>query len=140
MGKGATMDAKGMGSLISGTKGSTLIELLMVVIIVGLLAAIAIPIYRVNIKKVASSEGAALLGTILTAQKVHYSEHNIYTSDENVLMIDLAGNKYFRDFEITHADADGFTAKTSGTSICDGIEVTMVYTNIAGATISYSGF
>ncbi|HOK80155.1 MAG TPA: hypothetical protein PK354_04815 [bacterium] len=38
------------------------------------------------------------------------------------------------------SDANGFTAKTTGTGICNGIEVIMVYTNIAGATISYSGF
>ncbi|MGB9641874.1 MAG: type IV pilin protein, partial [Candidatus Ratteibacteria bacterium] len=78
-----------------GTKGFTMIELLIVFIIVGLLAAIAIPIYRVNIKKVASSEGVALLGTVLTAQKVYYSEDNTYTSNENILGIDLSGNKYF---------------------------------------------
>lgn len=131
------MDAKGMECLIK--KGFTLIELLIVFIIVGLLAAIAIPIYRANIKKVASSEGAALLGSILTSQKAYYSEHGRYTIDKNAMGIDLSGNKYFRDFVLQSADENGFVARTTGNGLCQGVEVTMEYTNVAGATISYSG-
>lgn len=131
------MDAKGLERMKK--KGFTLIELLIVFIIVGLLAAIAIPIYRANIKKVASSEGAALLGSILTAQKTYFSEHGRYTTDENQIGIDLSGNKYFKDFIVQHADENGFTAKTVGTGLCEGVEVIMEYTNTAGATISHNG-
>lgn len=131
------MDAKGLGCIKK--RGFTLIELLIVFIIVGLLAAIAIPIYRANIRKVASSEGAALLGSILTAQKVYFSENGTYTSDENSIGIDLSGNKYFKEFEMIYANGNGFTAKARGSGICEGIEVIMEYTNVAGATISYSG-
>jgi len=132
------VDAKSLQCLKN--KGFTLIELLIVFIIVGLLSAIAIPIYRANVKKVASSEGTALLGTVLTAQKLHYSEHNTYTMDKDILGIDVSGNKYFRYYEIITADENGFVIRTIGTGICDGIEVKMVYTNIAGATISFTGF
>lgn len=131
------MDAKSLGSIKKS--GFTLIELLIVFIIVGLLAAIAIPIYRANIKKVASSEGAALLGSILTAQKVYFSENGTYTADKNILGIDLSGSKYFKEFELIHANGNGFIAKTIGSGICEGVELIMEYTNVAGATISYSG-
>ncbi len=131
------MDAKGMGRI--DRKGFTLIELLIVFIIVGLLASIAIPIYRANIKKVASSEGAALLGTVLTAQKTYYSENGTYTSDESLIGIDTSGNKYFKDFDLVNADNNGFKARTTGTGLCEDVEVIMEYTNTAGATISYLG-
>ena len=120
-------------------KGFTLIELMVVVIIVGILAAVAIPIYRSNIKKAAASEGAALLGAVLTAQKVYYAENNTYTTTKTNLNVETTGNKYFTDYTVSSADANGFTATTSGTGTAAGVTVTMTYTNAAGATISYSG-
>ncbi len=120
-------------------KGFTLIELMVVVIIVGILAAVAVPIYRANIKKAAASEGAALLGSVLTAEKVYYAENNTYTTDKDDLDVEVAGNKYFTDYTVSSADANGFTATTSGTGGAAGVTVTMTYTNAAGATISYSG-
>lgn len=131
------MDAKSLGCI--ARKGFTLIELLIVFIILGLLSAIAIPIYRANTKKTASTEATSLLGCILTAQKIHYSEHGRYTSDKETLGIEMTGNKYFKDFSLPYADEHGFTARTSGTGLCEGIEVTMEYTNVAGATITFSG-
>ncbi len=119
--------------------GFTLIELMVVVIIVGILASVAVPIYRANIKKAMASEGAALLGAVLTAQRIYYAENNAYTSTKSALGVDTAGNKYFTDYSITSADASGFTATTSGTGSASGVTVTMTYTNAAGATISYSG-
>ncbi len=120
-------------------KGFTLVELMVVVIIVGILASVAVPIYRANIKKAMASEGAALLGSVLTAQRIYYAEHNTYTTTKSELGVDTIGNKYFTDYTISSADANGFTASTTGTGGAAGVTVTMTYTNAAGATISYSG-
>ena len=49
----------------TGRKGFTLVELMVVVIIVGVLAAVAVPIFRGNVKRAMASEGAALLGSVL---------------------------------------------------------------------------
>ncbi|MCM8821227.1 MAG: prepilin-type N-terminal cleavage/methylation domain-containing protein [Candidatus Omnitrophica bacterium] len=120
-------------------KGFTLVELMVVVIIVGILASVAVPIYRANIKKAMASEGAALLGSVLTAQRIYYAENNTYTTTKTNLGVDTLGNKYFTDYTVSSADANGFTATTSGTGAAAGVTVTMTYTNAAGATISYSG-
>jgi len=120
-------------------KGFTLVELMVVVIIVGILASVAVPIYRANIKKAMASEGAALLGSVLTAQRIYFAEHNTYTTDGNSLGVDTIGNKYFTNYSISSADANGFIASTTGTGGASGVTVTMTYTNAAGATISYSG-
>ena len=123
----------------SRRKGFTLVELMVVVIIVGILAAVAIPIYRTNVKKAAASEGAALLGGVLTAEKLYYAENTTYTSNNANLVVDPTGNKYFTSYTLSGVSAAGFTAATSGTGSVSGVTVTMTYTNAGGATISYSG-
>ncbi len=120
-------------------KGFTLVELMVVVIIVGILATVAVPIYRTNIRKAMASEGAALLGSVLTAQRIYFAEHNAYTTTKSELGVDTIGNKYFTDYTVSSADANGFTAETTGTGGAAGVTVTMTYTNAGGATISYSG-
>ncbi|MGC8805426.1 MAG: type IV pilin protein, partial [Candidatus Ratteibacteria bacterium] len=92
-----------------------------------------------NIKKAAASEGAALLGAVLTAQKVYYAENNTYTSNKSDLNVETTGNKYFTDYTLSGVSATGFTATTTGTGTAAGVTVTMTYTNAGGATISYSG-
>ncbi len=118
-------------------QGFTLIELMVVVIIVGILAAVAIPIYRANIRKSMASEGAALLGAVLTAERAYYAEHGSYTT--TLPEVSTVGNKYFTSFTVNSADANGFTASTTGTGDAAGITVYMTYTNAAGAAITYGG-
>ena len=85
----------------------TLVELVITIAIVIILSVISVPIYRGYVEKAKMSEGYALLGTILSAQKSYYSEYgNFYGFDENgyytiyneVLGIDARGNKYFTCF------------------------------------------
>jgi len=59
-------------------KGFTLIELLVVIVIVGILAAISIPIMRGHKKRAILTEAVAGLGTIRTLQRAYHVEHNEY--------------------------------------------------------------
>jgi prepilin-type N-terminal cleavage/methylation domain-containing protein len=107
-------------------KGFTLIELMTVVIIVGILAAIAVPLYRGQFKRAMAAEGAALVGSVRTAERVYYSEHGKYTDDKTKLGIDTTGNKYFKEYtvELT-GGGTGFRASTTGTGEAEGITVTI---------------
>ena len=58
-----------------GQKGFTMIELMVVVVIVGILAAIAIPIYGKYIKNARVSEAHGRIGEVVTAAKAWGQEH-----------------------------------------------------------------
>jgi type IV pilus assembly protein PilA len=55
-------------------KGFTLIELMVVILIVGILAAVAIPLMRGRIDSAKWSEGKSIMGTIATAIRAYAAE------------------------------------------------------------------
>lgn len=106
-----------MKQFFQNQRGFTLVELMIVIVIVGILAAVAVPIYQGNVKKAKMSECDATLGTIRTALRVYYAEHGKYptANDEPVTNLsssldlsasDLTG-KYFpaHVYKLTSSDS-----------------------------------
>jgi prepilin-type N-terminal cleavage/methylation domain-containing protein len=97
-------------------KGFTLIELMVVVLIVGILAAVAIPILRGRIDAAKWSEGKAMLGSLATAIRAYAAEKGTNGTDPATADIftttglgfaagDLSGTYFLdADFSITSCD------------------------------------
>jgi type IV pilus assembly protein PilA len=79
-----------MLSMLKGKKGFTLIELMIVVAIIGILAAIAIPNFLKFQAKSKMSEAKTNLGAIYTGQLAYFGEQNKY-SDFNAINWSPAG-------------------------------------------------
>ena len=68
----------------------TLLELLIVVLIIGVLATIAVPKIQAYIWKARFAEVYTMIGTIVQMEEIYYQEHGHYT--ENVFAQCYAGN------------------------------------------------
>ncbi len=112
-------------------KGFTLIELMVVVLIVGILAAVAIPILRGRIDAAKWSEGKAMMGSIATSIRAYQAEKGPTGAIPTVLGIaatglgfavgDLTGT-YFgdADFGFVVTAMDPLTYTVTGTAGVSG--------------------
>lgn len=128
---------------MKSTKGFTLVELVIVIVIVGILSVVAVPVYKGYTKKAMATEGKALLGAINTSQKVYYAEFGAFLAPEQAgaLDVDATTNKYFRAFTLGTPSTTGFTATTTGASGtgASGISLTLTGSTTAGSAIIESG-
>jgi len=90
-------------------RGFTLIELMVVILIVGILAAVAIPIMRGRIDAAKWSEGKAICGTIATAIRAYAAEKGLNGTygDQTKLTMTMLGFAA-SDFTGTYFNAGNF--------------------------------
>jgi len=108
--------------------GFTLIELMIVVIVVGILAAAAIPIYSRVMDRARASEGKALLGTVRTHYLAETAEGKTltYTSNLSEWGIDTSKNRWWK------ADPGDFTSGWAPSTFT----ITGVHADIAGIVLA----
>ena len=88
----------GKGSLRKGMAGFTLIEVLVVVLIIGILASVAMPQYNKAVEKSRATQALAILKSLYAAQETYYMANGSYATsfDELDLSVPWTGTtKWF---------------------------------------------
>jgi type IV pilus assembly protein PilA len=118
-------------------KGFTLIELLIVVVIIGILAAIAIPKFAATKDKAKLASVKTDLRNMMTAQEAYFSDYSLYGS---FAQLQTASNFTLSAGNTGAATgvASGFTATVTNASISTGFTQCTVQVG-AGATSGADG-
>lgn len=90
--------------------GFTLIELMIVVAIIGVLAAIAIPAYQAHMIKSKQVEAKTTLGAVYTNEVIYLSENGTYSGDPVAIGLDMEGKKLYGAVAFSNITAGTFTA------------------------------
>ena len=114
-------------------RGFTLVELMIVVMIVGVLAAVAVPMYQVLPERSMGTEATAALGLVKNAMRTYYAEHGSYADasfeDGALVTVDGVLHVSSSDLEGRHFSEecytfDGDAAANTFTIQCDGSQST----------------
>lgn len=111
--------------------GFTLIELLIVVVIIGLLAAIAIPKFAATKDKAHMSSMRGDLRNLATAQEAYSAEYAVYYSGAVPSGQLLYSPSPGVTITINEGTATGWSAKATSVSIASGTAVCAMYVGTA---------
>ncbi len=102
-------------------QGFTLLELMIVVAIVGILAAIAIPAYKDYIVRSKVSECAATIGACKTSVTEYYNTKNSFPSNASAAGCSTNASQYCSTLSVSSGVITSVVASTTGvgSSDCD---------------------
>ncbi len=113
-----------MRKLLQKTKGFTLVELMVVIVIIGILAAVAIPKFLDASQKAKASEFPTQLTAIYTGQLAFQAERGSYVTVFQYLKdsagVDVPSSSRWFNYTMTAPNSTSFTGKaTVGTAFGD---------------------
>jgi len=107
-------------------QGFTLMELMVVIVIVAILAAVAVPLHFNYVKDAQRTEAKGAIGAVITAEQTYFQVHHIYVAvDEFVKNPEAADSSQALNCDLTEAlnrwkisvgpaDEKGFTVVAVG--------------------------
>ena len=98
--------------MLRNQKGFTLMELMIVIVIIGVLAAIGVPQYQGYISKAKTAACVANRRSLMTANGLLYAETGSYATAITEL------NAYVETSKLTCPQAGAFTFNADGTITC----------------------
>jgi prepilin-type N-terminal cleavage/methylation domain-containing protein len=99
---------------IRGSRGFTLIEIVLVLVLIGILASMAVTTYRTMVNKARMTQAKTVLSHLTKTETIYYSDHDRYT--DNVTLLDFDPVKY-PNYEVSVVldnDAKNFTGIATG--------------------------
>jgi len=121
-----------------GRKGFTLVEVLIVIIIIGILAAIGIPQFAANIEKAKGGEARAGLGFIQTAEKIYYAENDTYVGGAGFqTSLDLSLSESYWTFAVSATTGTYTATATRSSGVYSGQTLTMNQAGTIGGNWIY---
>jgi type IV pilus assembly protein PilA len=113
-----------MTSRIKGQQGFTLIELMIVVAIIGILAAIAIPNFLTYQARARQSEAKIGLGGIFTTAVSYFAENNTFVAAGNALGYKPSGTSRYDLYYGGTGAANKITPSAGGAAVPCNVDLT----------------
>ena len=122
-------------SMLRNSKGFTLVELMVVVIIVLVLAGIAVPVYIHYIQEGKKSEAYAIIDSIVSGALVYFQKNDTYTGGtiDNWLARDDVDNAAYFTYALSGQGDTGFVATATVSGGWGPVGAAIVWTQ-AGAS------
>lgn len=101
-------------------RGFTLIEITIVLLLIGILAAMAITTYRMMVHKARMTQAKTVLGHLTKTEATYFSDHDVYTDNIALLDFDPVKYDYYQVSVILDNDAKNYTGIATGLGIMAG--------------------
>lgn len=121
---------------IKKQQGFTLIELMIVVAIIGILAAVAIPAYQDYTARAQASEAVSLLSGLKTPISEYYQTEGAYPAMADLGTVTTSGDYVASIASDITVDPATYTATFAATGVASDLQSTTVVLSFDGTTFS----